>query len=81
MLLISKSTVSARGLRGQVEHFDEYKRCFNKLFPYFVELIVQFRQRRSGQLLPKRRRSLPVEVDVGHGIYGVVSEGSHVVRV
>lgn len=52
-----------------------------KSFSYFVKLIVQFRQRRPGQLLPERRRSLPVEVDVGHGVYGVVSEGSHVVGV
>lgn len=48
---------------------------------YFIELIVQLRQRWSGQLLPERRCSLPVEVNVGHSVDGVVSEGPHVVGV
>ena len=51
------------------------------LLVYFIEFIVQLRQRRSAQLLSERRSSLPVEVDVGHSVYGVVSEGPHVVGV
>lgn len=42
---------------------------------------MQLRQRRSGQLLPERRCGLPVEVNVGHSVDGVVSEGPHVVGV
>lgn len=48
---------------------------------YFIQLIVELRQRGSGQLLPKRRRRLAVEVDVGNRVDGVVSEGPHVVGV
>lgn len=54
----------------------EQSLCF-----YFVEFVVQLGQRRSAQLLPERRRRLPVELDVGHRVDGVVSEGPHVVGV
>lgn len=42
---------------------------------------MELRQRRSAQLLSKRRSGLPVEVDVGHRVDGVVSKRPHVVGV
>ncbi|KAG7232415.1 hypothetical protein INR49_008878, partial [Caranx melampygus] len=55
--------------------------CVLGVMPPMMSSERQLRQRRSGQLLPERRRRLPVELDVGDGVDGVVSEGPHVVRV
>jgi len=52
--------------------------CF---FYYFVQFVVQLRQRRPGELLPESGGGVPIEVDVGHRVDGVVSEGPHVVGV
>ncbi len=46
-----------------------------------VQLVVQLREGGSDQLLAQWSGGLPVEVDVGHGVDGVVSEGAEVVGV
>lgn len=61
---------------GQITHIGTRTMNF-----YFIEFVVQLRQRRSGELLPEGRGGVPVEVDVGHGVDGVVSERAHVVGV
>lgn len=48
---------------------------------YLVQLVMQLGQGGADELLPKRRRGLPVEVNVGNGVDGVVSEGAQVVGV
>lgn len=48
---------------------------------YLVQLVVQLRKGGSDQLLPERCCCLPVEVDVGHGVDGVVAESPQVIGV
>lgn len=48
---------------------------------YLVQLVVQLRQGRSDEFLPQRRCCLPVEIDVGHGIDGVVTKSPQVIGV
>ncbi len=45
-----------------------------------VEFIVELRQRRAQEFLPERSCGVPVEVDVGHRVDGVVTEGPQVIR-
>ncbi len=45
-----------------------------------VEFIVELRQRRAQEFLPERSCGVPVEVDVGHRVDGVVAEGPQVIR-
>jgi len=48
---------------------------------YLVQLVVQLRQGGSDELVPERRCRLPVKIDVGHRVDGVVAESPHVVGV
>lgn len=42
---------------------------------------MQLRQGGSDEFLPQRRCSLPVEIDVGHRIDGIVTKSSQVISV
>lgn len=51
------------------------------VWSYLVQLVVQLRKGGSDQLLPQRCCCLPVEVDVGDGVDGVVAERPQVIGV
>lgn len=62
---------------------DKYTACVSTTMygAYLVQLVVQLRKGGSDQLLPQWGCCLPVEINVWHGIDGVVTESPQVIGV